>query len=161
MTHNERINYFRRLFGNPNSRVKQETIEALNDAGYFDAYNGKLFEHCVNVANALIVFTRNMPLAWEDPESPIIVGMFHCLNQLDADNPGLGDKSLLLLSSLMRLTQEEAYCIRYYAGITSDRIQDQGDFLNAIKRYPNVLFTYAACTYTSCVYEKNEEQPHS
>ena len=133
-----------------------------------------LFDHAFNTATALQVITANSGLQWERPESPLIVGMFAELYRLDwyddadtkagvtADTKhfcphtknaspirGWTDKSIMMLSTQFRLTEEEVYCILFSRG-DLDNDNAPGDFLDAVKKYPNVLFTYTASTYASC-----------
>lgn len=137
-------------------------------------YDGSLFDHAFNTATALQVITRNSGMRWERPESPLIVGMFSELYRLDwyddADTcagvtantrnfrsrvknaspiRGWTDKSIMMLSTQFRLTEEEVYCILFSHG-DSDNDNATGDFMDAVKKYPNVLFTYTASTYASC-----------
>lgn len=137
-------------------------------------YEGSLFDHAFNTATALQVITANSGLQWERPESPLIVGMFAELYRLDwyddadtkagvtadtkhfcsrvkNDSPiwGCTDKSIMMLSTQFRLTEEEVYCILFSQGYW-DNDNAPGDFLDAVKKYPNVLFTYTASTYASC-----------
>ena len=55
----------------------------------------------------------------------------------------------MMLSTQFRLTEEEVYCILFSQG-NLDNDNAPGDFLDAVKKYPNVLFTYTASTYASC-----------
>ena len=64
---------------------------------------------------------------------------------------GHGDKSIMLLSQFITLTEEEILCIRYHMGA-----YNRGDwegFDRAIRKYPNVLFTHTADMYVSKVLE--------
>ena len=110
---------------------------------------------------------------WERPESPLIVGMFHDLCKMDAYTvelgqtirngdaelfldtgthyeynkntllKGHGDKSVMKLASLMKLTEEEVACIRYHMGAFTDR-EEWSDYTRAVHTYPNVLWTHHA-----------------
>lgn len=174
----ERLNAFRKAFGNPNSRVNDDVTKWLCEHGFFDApassshhlnRPGGLFEHSSNVSITLIVLTRNNNLQWQDPESPMIVGMFHDLCEIDMYKEtddgyafaspilaGHGDKSVMMLSTLMRLTEEEMYCIRYHMGAFSDSAEERFAYGRAVQKYPNVLFTHTADVYASNVYEAGE-----
>lgn len=132
-------------------------------AKYHGSYEGGLFDHSYVVTKHLLVMTKSNSLHWERPESPFIVGMFHDLCKIDqyekidpvemsrdlyryVEQPffrGHGDKSLMLLSTLMKLTQEEALCIRYHMGAFTDK-EEWKDYTNAIHSYPNVLWTHQA-----------------
>ena len=137
---------------------------------YHGAYAGGLFDHSFEVAQTLWKLTKDNNLKWERPESPLIVGMFHDLCKtdnyrhpklgleadgiplLDTDkweyNPntllkGHGDKSVMMLTSLMKLTEEEVACIRYHMGAFTDK-EEWNDYTRAVHRYPNVLWTHQA-----------------
>ena len=67
-------------------------ITDLRDSGFFTApastkyhgaFEGGLFEHSRNVTQVLVTLTKNNELAWQRPESPYIVGMFHDLCKVD------------------------------------------------------------------------------
>lgn len=55
---------------------------------------------------------------------------------------GHGDKSIMLLSQFMTLTEEEILCIRYHMGAYEK--EDWNEYDLAIKKYKNVLFTHTA-----------------
>lgn len=121
-------------------------------------YEGGLFDHSYEVANTLIDLTAKNNLSWGRPESPLIIGMFHDICKTDMyitneDNgfeynpltlyTGHGDKSILILASLIDLTDEEIACIRYHMGAFTENNQ-WNYYSNAIKNYPNVLWTHHA-----------------
>ena len=142
-------------------------------------YTGGLFEHSLMVAQVLVEMTQKFESPWTRPESPYIVGMFHDVCKMDdyidenaqnvvvmgsgspvskdpkwIYNPapmyaGHGDKSVMMLSQVMTLTEEEILCIRFHMGayITSD----WNAFDRAIKKYQSVLFTHTADMYASKV----------
>lgn len=64
---------------------------------------------------------------------------------------GHGDKSIMLLSQFITLTEEEILCIRYHMGAYNR--DDWEGFDKAIRKYPNVLFTHTADMYASKVLE--------
>ena len=136
---------------------------------YHGAYEGGLYEHSCEVTRDLVYMTEKLGLKWQREESPWIVGMFHDLCKIDAyvnSNPehfgncivypsvieyeynedillkGHGEKSVMLLSQFMTLTEEEIMCIRYHMGAYETKDWKQLDL--AIKKYPNVLFTHTA-----------------
>ncbi len=136
---------------------------------YHGAYEGGLYEHSCEVTRDLVYMTEKLGLKWQREESPWIVGMFHDLCKIDAyvsSNPehfgncivhpsvieyeynedillkGHGEKSVMLLSQFMTLTEEEIMCIRYHMGAYETKDWKQFDL--AIKKYPNVLFTHTA-----------------
>lgn len=62
---------------------------------------------------------------------------------------GHGDKSIMLLSQFITLTEEEILCIRYHMGAY---VRDDWEgFDRAIRKHPNVLFTHTADMYASKV----------
>ena len=154
-----------------NGTISQEFYDWLIDNGfktapastkYHGACEGGLYEHSCEVAGQLLSLTACLDLQWKRMESPMIVGMFHDLCKIDAykqlsfdgnlvnawehnDNvllKGHGDKSVMLLSQFMTLTDEEILCIRYHMGAYETDNWKQFDL--AIKKYPNVLFTHTA-----------------
>ena len=146
--------------------ISQKFYEWLIDNGfktapastkYHGAFEGGLYQHSVAVTRELLHLTDRLALRWERPESPWIIGMFHDLCKIDAYNldpmcgyihsddqllKGHGDKSVMLLSQFMTLTEEEILCIRYHMGAYETENWKQFDA--AIKKYPNVLFTHTA-----------------
>lgn len=63
---------------------------------------------------------------------------------------GHADKSIMLLSQFINLTEEELLCIRFHMGAYEG--QDQWDnYDKAIRKYETVLFTHTADMYTSKV----------
>lgn len=56
--------------------------------------------------------------------------------------PGHGEKSVMMLSEWLQLTEEEILCIRYHMGAYETKEWDFYD--RAIKKFPNVLFTHTA-----------------
>lgn len=121
-------------------------------------YDGALFDHSYEVTMALVEMTEKLGLKWELPRSPYIVGMFHDLCKLDnyikSDNeaweynnatllPGHGEKSVIFAQQLMKLTEEEIYCIRWHMGAFDDK-QMWNNYGRACTMYPNVLYTHTA-----------------
>lgn len=141
-------------------------IKDLEEMGFFTApastkyhlnYEGGLFEHSMNVTKALLYLTSTLSLKWEEEIAPYIVGMYHdickCDNYVKVDNhyeynthsllSGHGEKSVMILSELMVLSEEEIACIRYHMGAFVDK-QEWSYYTNAIHKYPNVLYTHTA-----------------
>lgn len=137
---------------------------------YHGAYEGGLFDHSHSVADILVNLTEDCHLVWQRKESPLIIGMFHDLCKIDnykhpviADTlggspiydtssweyntntflKGHGDKSVMLLSQFMTLTEEEIMCIRYHMGAFTDK-SEWNDYTRAVHRFPNVLWTHHA-----------------
>ena len=126
---------------------------------YHGAYSGGLYDHSKAVAEALMDLTKKLNLPWQNPTSPLIVGMFHDLckadqYQLRSDGTyefrkdtlftGHGEKSVMLLSTIMQLTEEEAACIRYHMGAFSDNAEERSAYSRACRYYPQVLYTHTA-----------------
>lgn len=137
---------------------------------YHGAYEGGLFDHCFMVMNFLVELSAKNDLHWKRAESPFIIGMFHDLCKIDQYrhpvmaetlggeviydeshweyNPdtaikGHGDKSVILLSQYMTLTEEEVMCVLYHMGAFTDR-EHWREFTNTVQRFPNVLWTHHA-----------------
>ncbi|MCZ9313173.1 MAG: hypothetical protein O0V67_07325 [Methanocorpusculum sp.] len=142
-------------------------------------YTGGLFDHSLAVMEDLVEMTEKLDIKWTRPESPYIVGMFHDVCKLDdycdknamdtvvmgtgspiSKNPdwihnpdrmmkGHGDKSVMLLSQFINLTEEEMLCIRFHMGAYNT---DEWDFYDkAIRKYETVLWTHTADMYASKV----------
>lgn len=134
---------------------------------YHGVYPGGLYDHSYAVYRRLAELTARNDLKWQRPESPFIVGMFHDLCKCDQyvlsrDETALnmitgvsgeivykhnektllkghGSKSVMLLSHLITLTEEEMLCIRYHMGAYEK--EEWQEFDMAIRKYPNVLWT--------------------
>ena len=142
-------------------------------------HTGGLFEHSMMVAQILVEMTQKFGIPWTRPESPYIVGMLHDVCKLDdyidentsdvlvigSGSPistcpkwaynsapmfkGHGDKSVMMLSQVMTLTEEEMLCIRFHMGAY---VTDDWDaFDRALRKYQSVLFTHTADMYASKV----------
>ena len=136
-------------------------------------YTGGLFEHSLAVAQSLVNMTNNLNLKWQNPRSPYIIGMFHDLCKVDdytldinAESEiseqnavwtynnnkilkGHGDKSVMLLSQFINLTEEELLCIRFHMGAYNT--DDWNEYDKAIRKYETVLWTHTADMYASKV----------
>lgn len=136
---------------------------------YHGATEGGLYDHSKQVFLRLADLTEKNDLEWQRPESPFIIGMFHdlckCDQYIKADGArvsgedrlvygdglyhyeyntntllkGHGDKSVIILSQFINLTEEEMLCIRYHMGPYEK--DDWSDYDMAIRRYQNVLWT--------------------
>lgn len=152
--------------------IPQEFADYLTLNGFYNApastkyhgnYAGGLFDHSFAVMNFLVELSAKNNLKWQRAESPFIVGMFHDLCKIDNYAPvldgdkvvvgweynpdtiikGHGDKSIILLSQHLTLTEEEVLCIRYHMGAFVEK-EEWRDYTNAIHKYPNVLWTHHA-----------------
>lgn len=140
---------------------------------YHGNYTGGLFDHSFEVAKELVHITNKLGIKWQNPRSPYIVGMFHDIckvndyidnnateGKLVSDQPewaynnnkilkGHGDKSIMMLSQLMTLTEEEVMCIRFHMG--AYETDGWNEYDAAIKKYETVLWTHTADMYASKV----------
>ena len=161
---NHRINKFNRM---KPEIVSDSMSSFLMDNGFFTApastkhhgaYEGGLFDHSLAVTETLIDLTNKNNLIWSRLESPFIVGMFHDLCKIDnylqkedghyeynTDTilKGHGDKSIMLLSTLMQLTLEEVMCIRYHMGAFVEK-EEWSNYSRSVRLFPNVLWTHQA-----------------
>lgn len=62
---------------------------------------------------------------------------------------GHGDKSVMLIAPLLQLTVEEVMCIRYHMGAFSDDPKERSAYSDAVKMFPNVLWTHTADMWSS------------
>lgn len=160
----ERINLMLEFMG---EYVSEDMLLWLTNRGFFikpasiyhhGQYDGALFEHSLEVAKALVNLTEKLGLHWENERSPYIVGMFHDLCKLDnyvrSDSeaweynnatllPGHGEKSVIMAQALLKLTDEELYCIRWHMGAFDDKA-NWDSYGRACTLYPNVLYTHTA-----------------
>ena len=134
---------------------------------------GGLWEHSKLVALELQTLTEKLGLKWQRKESPSIVGLLHDVCKTDdyakvIDEPGSemfggevvgrtykwvynpekfmdghGDKSVIMLSSIIQLTEEEMFCIRFHMGSFTDSSQWKY-YSGAVHKFPNVLYTHTA-----------------
>lgn len=136
---------------------------------YHGTAEGDLFEHSRGVATILQNITEAHHVTWQNPRSPILIGYFHDLCKCDAYKrpqigetlkgepiisdtlweyrkdqllSGHGDKSVMLASTLCKLTEEEMLCIRYHMG--AYKTEDWDGYDRAIKKYETVLWTHHA-----------------
>lgn len=159
---------------------KNHLITKLLDMGYFTApcsskhhlnCQGGLFTHSINVMNTLVELTEKNDLKWERPESPYIIGLFHDICKADnyiydtdgfaynkeAMIKGHGIKSVAILSTLLKLTEEEMFCIIYHMGAFTDTKEEWNDYTRAIHKYPNVLWTHQADMIATHIIEFSED----
>ena len=168
MRKKDRIALFEQLWSEVfNAAYCEHIRELLDERGFFDApastkyhgnYKGGLFDHSLEVTNALLELTKRLNLHWERKESPYIVGMLHDLCKCDSyihnsDGtysynpnillPGHGDKSVILAQKIVDLTDEEMACIRWHMGAFDDK-ENWDKYGKSIEKYPNVLWTHTA-----------------
>lgn len=137
-------------------------------AKYHGAYEGGLFDHCKAMYEALDEMTQRLGLHWISEKSVGNIAWGHDMCKLDSyikvvdewnedgsnkswhyeynNESGLvghGVKSAILVQQATTgVTEEEIYCIVFHMGAYE---KDQWKaYENAIKRFPNVLFTHTA-----------------
>lgn len=137
---------------------------------YHGVYKGGLYDHSLEVTNALVDLTNKLDLKWQRVESPYIVGMFHDLckcdsyiyneetNKYEYNNDtildGHGSKSVILAQQLLELTEEEIACIRWHMGAYETDTKLWNYYGKAIEKYPNVLYTHTADMIASKIRKK-------
>ena len=168
MTKEDRINLYRELMGKGNNVIP---VETLDEMGFFTApasanhhgnYEGGLFDHSYAVTKELLNLTKKLGLTWSHSNSPHIVGMYHDLCKCDmyvkTDSrsiepykynrhckfTGHGDKSVILVKEHVNLTEEEELCILWHMGSFETDTSKWRGYTNAVKKYPNVLYTHTA-----------------
>lgn len=168
---------------NGTSLVSPEMLQVLALRGFFDApastkyhgnYPGGLLAHSYAVAKFLVQLTEDNHLAWENPRSPYIVGMFHDLCKIDQyRHPVTGhieefngrrtpiydeqaweyNPDTLLKGhgdkSVMLLSQfytltEEEIMCIRYHMGAFTDKSEWNDYTRAVHQYPNVLWTHQA-----------------
>lgn len=167
LTKEDRIELYKQFM--PIQYGSTHFVEKLDKLGFFTApsstkyhgaYEGGLFDHSYAVAQLLLNYTNQLDLAWSDDRSPYIVGMFHDLCKCEFYTklaripveydykkelviPGHGERSVIELQRLIRLTDEEIACIRWHMGAFDDK-ELWKSYTLAVKLYPNVLYTHTA-----------------
>jgi len=153
-------------------RATNEFMDWLNQIGYFTApaakshhgnYEGGLVDHSYCVGEELDKLTKKLDLKWNRPESPWVVGLLHDICKTDdyviiQDNtanyqcfdynkntlyPGHGMKSIVMLGGHFELTEEEKMCIAFHMGAFTEK-DEWKYYSNAVKMFPNVLYTHTA-----------------
>lgn len=129
---------------------------------------GGLYDHSMQVFRNLEYFTKQLDLTWMRRESPLLISIFHDWVKLQEYIPigageeiqyiynshklliGHGGVSIIMAQQFLQdhisapqLTQEEIACIRYHMGAFTDQ-KEWDYYTNAIKAYPNVLWTHTA-----------------
>lgn len=153
--------------------IDNDFFTAPASTKFHGSYEGGLFDHSFNVAISLVDLTSKLELSWDKPTSPLIVGMFHDLCKIDqylynAETKkyiwsnsqkllGHGDKSVKLLLEHMQLTQEEINCIEQHMGAFTNK-EEWSRYTNAIRSYPNVLYTHMADMIASHIIEVDEQK---
>lgn len=137
---------------------------------YHAAYEGGLFDHSMNVLMVLLYFRKIGLVAFQRPESPFIVALFHDTTKLSLykkDYTGKyihneqylsfgvhGYDSAHKTERYTMLSDEEWCCIRYHMGAYETDCWD--DYDRAIKEFPSVLWTHTADMVASKLLERDE-----
>lgn len=155
-------------------------FRAPASTSFHAAYEGGLFDHSLNVADCLIRFQLfGVSQSWKRKDSPVIVGILHDATKIGAYsyvqdmNPSTGDidcfwihnpyqkitgvhgeDSVNKIKEHMELTEEEAFCIRWHMGAYEGQ-QSWSAYDEAIKAYPNVLWTHTADMVASKLIEED------
>ena len=177
-TYEQRLNVLNNMFPSGKTRVTDDVKKWLISKGFLFVpyslnppsmrYNGSLFDRSVNVATTLQTITERLGLRWDQPDSPLIVGMFSSLYRLDLyldsdtqSSVTAGTKHfctvrtsdylpsnlvlqqcIFYLATQFRLTKEEIFCIL----CGQDGVKEE-EFFKAVKECPNVLFAHTANIY--------------
>ena len=142
------------------------------------AYPGGGFDHAFGVTECLVNLTeKGVCSPWRRTLSPFIIGLLHDTTKIGAYimkqemnpltneietwyewNPEAkklseihGEDSLLKVKELIPLTAEEEACIRWHMG--AYETDNWKGYDEAIKKFPNVLWTHTADMYASKVME--------
>lgn len=170
LTELDRIEQYTRLTDGLSNMIPVEDLSALGfftapaSTKYHGAYEGGLFDHSFSVTKVLMSLTHSLPLTWDRKESPYIIGLYHDICKCDQyikDGPdtykyndkiiipGHADKSLFMIQKYMSLTDEEIACIRWHMGAFESDPKMWRYYTEAMKKYPNVLWTHTADCYAS------------
>ena len=143
-------------------------------ARYHGNHKGGLLIHSLNVSANLGSLTATQGLIWERIESPYIIGLAHDMCKIGAylsdgnggyaynhDQPkGHGDLSVRRVKEVIDITDEEEACIRWHMGAYEWRESKAetgavwNQYNEAIKRFPNVLYTHTADMIATFIDEK-------
>ena len=136
---------------------------------YHGAVPGGLYDHSYDMVQELVYLTKALNLKWEKPRSPIIVGLFHDLCKVNKYRisedgtkyeyipknyqEGHGSLSVEIIKTLINdLTKEEELCILYHMG--AYEMNKWKEYDEAIRQYPNVLYTHTADMHSSKINNK-------
>lgn len=135
---------------------------------YHGTHKGGLYDHSMAVYDCLKYLTVHLSLKWERPESPLLIAIFHdwaklrsyeqigqgddlrYIHSTDRLLSGHGEVSIILTQQFLQshisapqLTEEEMVCIRYHMGAFTNH-EEWNYYTNAVRKYPNVLWTHTA-----------------
>lgn len=151
--------------------ISEDLVEYMINNGFFNApasrnrhgaFEGGNFWHSRMVAMILREYTDKMSLQWERPESPEIIGWLHDLCKIEdyikinnengayhyeMNEPptlsGHGERSVVIATMRMYLTEEEVHCIWWHMGAFDDK-EKWKNYNAAVKKYPNILWVHQA-----------------
>ena len=138
--------------------IEQGFLRAPASTKYHGNYAGGLFDHSHAVAEVLMYLTNMLDLKWMDKDSPRRIGILHDMCKIDTytkaddawiynDNRifhGHGMLSVVYSQQFgIPLNDEEIACIVYHMGPYGDD-KDQRYYTEAVKWFPNVLWTHTA-----------------
>lgn len=167
---------------------KSDFYTAPASSRYHGNYEGGLLEHSVNVYNRLVrimkeEYGENYTEKYSD-ETLAIVALLHDLCKIhyykteyrNAKNErgewvkvpyyavnnlfpfGHGEKSVFMINSFMRLSNEEAMAINWHMGGFDDRVKGNPNSMGeAYKIYPLCLFLHVADLTATYIDEKTEK----
>lgn len=118
---------------------------------------GTVLLDTLTIIKQLEVLTKAYQLKWQRDFSPLVIGIcinLHATSQVEIDeyehekkrfniyNTFLNDmKSIIVASTLLKLTDEEAACLTYYNHLYDSDIEE------LMKHYPNVFYVHYAYEY--------------
>lgn len=147
---------------------KTDFFEAPASTKYHGAYKGGLLEHSLKVYEILTEKVKNANLKINE-DTIIITGLLHDICKLnfykvdyrnaknekgewekvpyytieDSIPYGHGEKSVMMLTEYIKLTNEEKYSIRWHMGFTEPK-ELYGTVGQAFKKYPLALLLFEA-----------------
>lgn len=123
-------------------------------------------DHSLLVVKDLLEYTEKLGLKWKNERSPLLIGLFHDLCKIDNftlisekeprkgwkynDKPvlikGHGEKSVILLSKYIILTEEEVICIYWHMGAAYTSKENLPLLMKAYQDFPNCMYVNLADT---------------
>ena len=149
---------------------KSDFFKAPASTRYHGNYEGGLLEHSMKVYEIFIEKVKNSSIEINTPEESIIIiallhdickANFYKIDYKNAKNAlgvwekvpyytvddtipyGHGEKSVMMLTEYMKLTNEEKYAIRWHMGFTEPK-ENYSSLSVAFKKYPVALLLHEA-----------------
>lgn len=168
--------------------TKTDFYTAPASSKYHSAYKGGLLEHSLKVMNLLLQKMQNG--VWQrysvPTESLIISALLHDLCKInmyvptnknvqekngkwrrkltytinDTEPYGHGEKSVMIASKFISLSNEEMYMIRWHMGFSLPK-EVYPTLQNALRKYPSILAIMEADTEAAYLNEDEEGKPES